>query len=207
MNKAFIYAFAIFFLLPSIAFAQSPQGNQIQKRDMDTVNPSAPQGSTVQNQNNSLGEIEEERGSLMRSFNARMNMSEVAKRVEELLGEQGAKGGIGEQVRVIAQQQKQAQAQILEGMDRLEIRSKYSKSIIGPDYKAIGSLNRQIEHNRVRIQVLEQLANEAQNQAEEDQLREVIQILKDQNTSLQLKVDEESSIKSPLGWLFRLFAR
>jgi 5-bromo-4-chloroindolyl phosphate hydrolysis protein len=47
--------------------------------------------------------------------------------------------------------------------------------LFGPDFKAIKNLNQQMEQNQARIQELQQLANQTQNQADQAQLQEMIQ--------------------------------
>ena len=142
-----------------------------------------------------------------RSENARQNMSVVAETIEELLITQGAKGGIGQQVREIAQEQKQAQVQTEEQFNKLESRRGLMKRLFGPDYKAIKNLNKQVEQNQLRVQQLQQLQNQAVNQDDQAQIQETVQALVEQNTSLEEQIQAEEKIGSLFGWLIKLFIK
>jgi len=139
-----------------------------------------------------------------RSETAREHMSEVAKKVEEILTTQRAKGGIGEQIREIARGQNQAQEEIESEHEKMVMRG-WMKKIIGPDFKAIKNLKKQVEKNQMRVRKLERLQNEAMNEGETQMVEEMIEVLNQQNTSLseQIKAEEESF--SLFGWLFKLF--
>lgn len=141
-----------------------------------------------------------------RSAMAAQKMSVVAEKVEELISSTGLKGGIGDQVRVIAQEQKQAQTQIKVQLSKVESRQGLMKSLIGPDYKALKTMRQQLEQNHVKIQQLQQLKLELTNEADKTMLQETIQALIDQNTNLSETSSMEVKSGSMLGWLFRLFA-
>jgi len=142
---------------------------------------------------------------LGRSETAREHMSVVAATVEELLTTREDQGGIGQQVRVVAQEQVQAQNQIETQLNKLESRSTLTKKLFGPDYKAVNNLKMQMEQNQLRIQQLEALKVQITNEADEAQLETAIMALTDQNTVLSDQIMAEEEISSLLGWLFRLF--
>lgn len=142
-----------------------------------------------------------------RSKVARQHMSIVAAKVEELLTTRGLQGGIGEQVREIVKQQQQAQTQTQEQLNKLDSRKGFLKKLIGPNYKALGNLERQVERNQERVRQLEQLRNQLANWSDQTQVAEAIQVLTEQNTALQEVMVEEEQVSSLLGWLFRLLAR
>lgn len=140
-----------------------------------------------------------------RSENAREHMSEVAKKVEELLMERTEKGGIGEEVRLVAQAQKQAQEEIQLELGKVEGRGKFIKAMIGPDYKALKNMQQQILENQERIELLEEYKNQLTNESEITMVQETIQALIDQNTALQESVSLEEQTRSLFGWLIKLF--
>lgn len=148
---------------------------------------------------------EENTGSLGRSVNARQNMSIVAKKVEELLINKADQGGIGQQVKVIAQQQKQAQNEIKGQLDKLESRWGWMKKLFGADQKTIKNINRQLEQNRLRIQQLQQLQTQLSNQTDQSQIQELVQALTEQNTALVEQIQVEEQVGSLFGWLIKLF--
>ena len=225
--KKTIYISAIaltLFLLPTVILAQGDQqgqdNTQVQNQNQ------GPDQNQVQNQNQvqTQNEGEEEQlqiktqvqenlkvkkekatGSTNRSDNARQHMSVVATQVEALLADEERQGGIGQQVKEIAQQQKTAQPKIEDELDALDSRKGFMKKLFGPDYKAIKNLNHQMEQNQLRIQQLQELQNQVENLAEETQLQETIQVLENQNTALQEQVQAEEEITSLFGWLVKFF--
>lgn len=142
-----------------------------------------------------------------RSEVAQEKMSIVAKHVEELLTNRTMKGGIGEQVRVVATQQKQAQEAVESQLHLVENRKGLLKSLIGPDFKALRDVENQIEQNQMRIAQLEELKTQLTNQSDITMIEETIQALTEQNTQLQDTVTTETQTKSMFGWLFRYFAK
>lgn len=140
-----------------------------------------------------------------RSDNARLHMSYVAQKVEELLTTQGAKGGIGEQVRTFAQQQHQIQQQVREQFAEMEQRRGWVKRLFGPNFKAVKSLERLLNQNQLRIAKLEELQNQVTDEALQAKIQETIQALTQQNTALQGMVQTEEKIGSLFGWLLKFF--
>lgn len=142
-----------------------------------------------------------------RSEMAKERMSDVATQVETLLTNKTMKGGIGERVKQIATEQKQAQEQVKSDLDQVENRQGLLKSLIGPDYKALKSMEDQVEENQLRIEKLMELKTQLTNQSEIEMIEATIQALTEQNTQLQETVIGETQSKSMFGWLFRYFAK
>jgi len=184
-----------------------PSGNQIgNKNRVNTQNQGEDTDLQINTQEQeNLGEGQEV-GSQNRNQNAILHMSEVAKYVEQLL-QIRTTGGIGDQVRLFAREQNQAQTQTQEQIDRLESRKGIARSLLGPDYNAIKSLNELFEQNRIRILRLEALQNQLSNQEDITAVQETIQALIQQNTALQEVINSEEQTRSLFGWLFKLFAR
>lgn len=136
---------------------------------------------------------------------ADQKMSRVAQEVEELLSTQFKQGGIGEQVRIIAQEQHQAQEQIAADLSKLSNRQRWLKRLIGPDYQTLTSLADQISQNEARIQQLSDSQAELTDETELLAIDEAIQALTDQNTLLQEQVAVENDYVSVFGWLVKLF--
>lgn len=185
----------------------SSTGNQVQNQNqVKTQN----QGEDSQIQTNTqeqenLGDGQGE-GLQNRNQNAIQNMSEVAKQVQQLL-QIRTTGGIGEQVRQIAQEQNQAQTQIQEQLNKLESKGKLARFLTGTDYGAVKNLKQQLEQNQLRIEQLTQLQNQLSNQGDITMVQETIQALIQENTSLQERITAEEQVGSVFGWLVRLFYR
>ena len=198
MKKASVIMSVITMLaLPGIIFAQG-QGAQRQ-------GASTPQGYQVQNQNQVITQDQGE-GLQIRNQTAIENMSTVAAQVQQLL-QVRTTGGIGEQVRLIAQEQNQAQTQIQNQLNKLESKGKMARFLSGTDYGAVKNLKAQLVQNQVRIDQLTELQNQLVNQGDITMVQETIQALIAENTSLQERITSEEGTKSMFGWLFRFFAR
>lgn len=222
--------FALLFVAIPVFAASSGTGTQTQQRLQ--VSPS-PAGNMIQNQNQVKTKNEGEESQIQtntqeqenfggsqgtqgqgmpketspKSEIAAQNMSNVAQKVEELLTTKTMQGGIGQQVKVIAQEQKMAQEQIQAELGNIDSRAGLLKSIIGPDFKALKNMQKQMEQNQLRIQQLTQFENQLTNQGDITQVQEMIQALTDQNTALQDRVNLEEQSGSLLGWLFKLMAK
>lgn len=142
-----------------------------------------------------------------RSEMAKEKMSNVATQVEELLTNKTMKGGIGEQVKQIATEQKMAQEQVKLHLTQVENRKGFMKSLIGPDFKALKDMEDQVEANQLRIEKLAELKTQLTNQSDITMVESSIQALIEQNTQLQETVSNENQSKSMFGWLFKYFAK
>jgi len=184
----------------------SPTGNQVQNQNqVKTQNQGEDSQLQVETQEQENLEDGSESGSQNRNQNAVQNMSEVAKQVQQLLKIRTT-GGIGEQIRQIAQAQNQAQTQIQEQLTKLESKGKLARLLTGTDYGAIKNLKQQLEQNQLRIQQLTQLQNQLTSQADITVVQETIQALIQENTSLQDRITAEEQTRSLFGWLFKLFS-
>jgi hypothetical protein len=200
--------------------ASAQQGATTQMQQRLQVSPS-PIGNQVQNQNQiktqnggedsqinaNVGEQESLKEASPRSETAIQNMSNVAQQVEDLLTTKTLQGGIGQQVKVIAQEQKTAQDGIQAELGKVDGRNGLLKSIIGPDFRALKNMQKAMEQNQLRIQELTLLQNQLTNQGDITQVKEMIQALIDQNTALQDRVNLEEKSGSLFGWLVKLFVK
>jgi len=209
----------------------SQQGTTTQTQQR-LVSPS-PTGNTIQNQNQvktqNEGEVSEirtntqeqesqgndqktqdqgmQKETLPQSETAEEDMNNVTTKIEELLTTETARGGIGEQVRLVTQEQKTAQEQMQGDLKKVDSRKGLLKSIIGPDFQALKNVQKIMEQNQLRIQQLAQLKNQLTIQGEITQVQEMIQALTNQNTALQYRINFEEQSKSLFGWLLKLFAK
>ncbi len=179
----------------------SPTGNRVQNQ-VQTQN----QGEDSQIQVGTQENLGSEVGNSMdsRSETAIKHMSEVAKQVQGIL-QLKISGGIGDQVRIVAREQTQAQDKIQENMTKMESKNPLLKKLFGPDYNSIKALNQLIEENNTRIQQLEELLIQVQNYSDKTQIQETIQSIINQNTALQERIQAETQIGSLFGWFVRFF--
>lgn len=182
-------------LAPSLVLAQGvQQQDRVQEPSLGTANP---QTNQVQNQNQIQTQNQGESTQLQ----------VATQHMEQLMEMEGLGEEVGNRVRTIAQEQVQTQTQIQTQLNKLESRSGLRKRLFGPDYGAIKNLRQQMEENRLRIQQLTQLMNQVTNQADETQLKEAIQALVEQNTSLEEQIQAEEQVGSIFGWLIKLFVK
>lgn len=192
MKKIVIVLSALTLLsLPGVVLAQS-QGIQQQDRVQDQTNQ-----PTISQENQNRIQVQNQ--------GEETQLRTSTQYMQQLMSMDGLDEETGDQVKILAQQQIQAQGEMQTQLNKLETKSKFMKSLFGPDYKAIKNLNQQVEQNKLRIQQLTQLANQVQNQADKTQLQEAIQALTQQNTSLQEQIQAEEKVGSLFGWLVKLF--
>jgi hypothetical protein len=179
----------------SITVSPSPKNTTITPTNTQTQTQN--QG---ENQNSSVKTQESEQ------LNQEVNQSivKVSDQVHELINTVGAKGGIGEQVREIAQNQVKLQEEVKTDFEKLNGRGKLVKLLIGSDKKITTSLENKIEQNTLMIQRLEELKLQTKNASDIQQIQETIEMLTYQNTSLQNKVNQEKETHGIFGWLVNL---
>ncbi len=186
--------------------------NQVQNQGDEVMIQSQQQemeqeGEPQNGEGNGLGNQENQQYGQGRSDQALEKMSDVAKKVQELQMLEGTEAGLGQQVREIVQNQTQSQTRVQEQIRIMDSRQGVLKTILGPEYKAMNQIRREIAENELRIRQMEDYANQLGNQAEATKIREMIQLLTEQNTALQERLGEEEQVKSMFGWLMRLFQK
>jgi len=208
MKKIVLLLTIISLLLLLNLQVQAKQEEPVQNQNQIQIQNQGEEGQIqVANQEEESERVGQPKEVASRSETARERMSVVAEKVEELLTSETRFGGIGEQVRVVAREQNQAQEQIGEQLGLIEVRQGWLKRLLGPDFGAVKNLRQQIEQNQLRIRQLEQLQNQLTNQGDQTMIQEMIQVLGEQNTALQEKIQAEESITSLFGWLFKLLNR
>jgi hypothetical protein len=173
----------------------TPIGNQVKnKNEVKTKNQGEDQQLSVQNQEN-----EELNQEVVQSFN------KVSDQVHQLLETVGAKGGIGQEVKEIAQNQVKLQDEINSDFKKLNSRGTIKKLLIGSDKKLTKSMEKKMEQNRLMVQQLEELKLQVQNSGDLKQIQETVESMMAQNISLQNKLDKENKTNGIFGWLINLF--
>lgn len=187
--------------LPSFVLAQNDQqGQGVQQKVQDpTTHEDGEVVVSQGNQGQNVNQIQTQNAGLD-------NQLQVANQeLEQLTNLGGLEEIVGNQVKQLVGQQKQAQSETNVQLDKLESRQGLMKSLFGPDYKAIKNLNQLVEQNQLRIKQLQQLQIQVENQADQDQIQEAVQALVVQNTALQDKIQAEEQVSSLFGWLIKLF--
>ncbi len=133
--------------------------------------------------------------------------SAVANAVQQMLQVAGRVGGIGQQIRVIAQNQEQNQTKAEDNLTQVQNRNAIVKFLIGPNYGAINNAQKLIQQNQQQIQQLNQLKSQVTSQADQQQLTQQISVLEQANQQLGNSLQQASQRFSLFGWLFRLINR
>lgn len=133
--------------------------------------------------------------------------SAVANAVQEMLRVAERNGGIGQQVRVIAQAQNQNQEKIEKSLEDIQSRSFLKKLLIGPDTKKIEEARKLIEENKAKLQNLIELKNQLLNSGDQKTLEEQIQLVQKANEELMNVLQLENKGSGMFGWMFRLFSK
>lgn len=160
--------------------------------------------SQFQNQTQSQTQTETQKGASEMGVQRR---SQVATAVQQMLQIAGRNGGIGQQVREIAQNQKQEFEDAEANLTRAQERTGFAKFFIGPNYGKIYDAEQKMNKVQERIQELNQLKTQLSNSGDQQLLQQHIQSLEQVKTQLQAQLQEEQKGFALLGWLFRMFAK
>lgn len=132
--------------------------------------------------------------------------NEVASFVHNLKEIGDIDGGIGQQVRVVAQAQNDSAPKVEESIDDINDRSEFVKFLIGPKYGSIAEIQVAIAENQTRIKVLTDLVSQVSDPAVKQVLQGQIKQFQQENVRLQSFVTESDSGISLFGWLMKIFA-
>lgn len=138
--------------------------------------------------------------------NATERRSSVANFVQSLLRvAEREPGGIGEQVRVIAQEQNESNETATEAVTEVQTRGKIRTLLFGSDYKNLGVLRKEVVQTRNRLQQLDRLIESMTSDEDKTEVQVQIQALSEQQTILENFVEEQESKMSLFGWLVKMF--
>jgi len=140
------------------------------------------------------------------ALNGERHRSAVATFVQGLLDiADREKGGLGDQVRTIAQEQNAVKDVEAAAIDKVSSRSKFLSFFIGTDYKNIGTLRSQMATTENQLDRLGQLLLEATNTETKTQLQDQIQTLTQEQQRIKNLVTANENKFSVFGWLVKLF--
>ncbi|MDD5356346.1 MAG: hypothetical protein PHY56_07420, partial [Candidatus Omnitrophica bacterium] len=110
-----------------------------------------------------------------------------------------------EQVRVIAKQQNQSASTTIQAMEKVQTRSKVKTFFFGSDYKNLGALRSETVQTRNRIEQLNKLMENVQNEGDKTELQSQIQTLEQEQTRIENFIKDQEGKFSLFGWLVKLF--
>ena len=129
----------------------------------------------------------------------------VSDAVQQMLQVADRSGGVGQQIRTIAQQQNQSSGTTTQAMEKVQTRNKMQTFLFGSDYKNLGTLRSEIVQTQNRLQQLNNLMENVDNEGDKTELQNQIQTLQQEQTKIESFVNSEEKKFSLFGWLVKLF--
>lgn len=220
MKKTFLVAFLLMFGLVIQAQAVSTNANQGNKSGQSgnqngnaiktqEQNQVMNQGENVQIQTQEQNEVKtkdknkENEG----QFNAELHRNVVADFVQSLLTVADRENGIGQEVRIIAQQQNETKDRASDLINAVENRNKVKTFFIGTSYKNLGELRSQMVQTRNQIEQLKQLVEKTENEGDKTELQNQIQVLEQEQMNINNFITQNESKFSLFGWAVKLFRK
>lgn len=204
----FVFGFSVAFATMDNSQSNNTGQNQEENNEQNqNQNQNQNQGKDVQNQeqeNEQEGIENETKASVQ--VNGELHRSTVSDFVQGLLKVASrSEGGIGEQVRVIAQEQNQNKERVADQIEAIERRNKFKTFLIGTDYKNVGALRSEMVQTRNRLEELNRLIEQATNDADKTELQNQIQTMEEEQTKIETLLKKAEGKFSLLGWLVKLF--
>lgn len=179
---------------------QTNEQNQIMNQGENTQIQTQEQ-NMVQTKDKVKDKTKENKGQV----NAESHRSTVANFVQSLLAVADREGGIGQQVRVIAQQQNDSKEKVVKSINKVEKRNKFKTFLIGTDYKNTGALRSEMVKTRNQIEQLKRLAEKAENEGDKTELQNQIQALEQEQANIDNFITQNEDKFSLFGWAVKLF--
>jgi len=131
--------------------------------------------------------------------------SVVASFVHSLLNVADREGGIGSQVRVVAQSQNESASTTAEAMVKVESRGALHTFLVGSDYKNLGVIRNEVASTTANLLKLKTLLSQATNDADKAELNAQITALETEQSTVEAYVSVHENAFSLFGWLNKLF--
>lgn len=138
--------------------------------------------------------------------NQEQKRSQVANAVQEMLQIAERNGGVGEQIRTIAQNQNSNQEGLQDRLEKIQGRGRFYKFLIGPNYGEINNAEKLLEENQEKIEELQQIKEELVSTLDIQSLEEQIQVLEESDLEFEKLLTESKKGISLFGWVSKLFA-
>lgn len=132
--------------------------------------------------------------------------SQVANAVQIMLQIADRSGGIGQQVKIIAQNQNQNQIKLEKNIEKIQSRSGLAKFFIGSNYGEIKNAQKTLEQNKEQIKQMNQIRTQLSNQGDQQQLTEQIKVLEKANQEIETLLADSQKGFSLFGWLNKLIS-
>jgi ATP-dependent Lon protease len=187
------------------------EGSQIQAQNQEQVQNGSGTGEQVQNQNQeqvqqqNQEQVQAQEQAKQGQINTEQHRNTVSNFVQSLNGIADRETGIGQQVRTIAQQQNQSASATIQAMEKAQTRNKVKTFFLGSDYKNLGALRSEMVQTRNRLEQLNRLMENVQNEGDQTELQNQIQTLEQEQTKIESFINAHEGKFSLFGWLVKLF--
>jgi len=138
---------------------------------------------------------------------AQTRRSRVSIAVQEMERVATNNQGIGDQVRVIAQNQNKIQEEAEGALENAQKRSSFARFFIGPNYKELKAVEDRLENHAQNIAELKELKEQIKDSPDVTLLDDQIQTIEGIREELRNEVANEKKGFSLFGWIPRLFSR
>lgn len=188
---------------------EQPQNNQTQKES--TVIESTDTNPKINSEQNNPAPSEKESAEKRESDSSikilEQRRSTVADAVQEMVKVAERNGGVGQEIKTIAQAQVQNQEKLETSLQKVQSRSGFAKFFVGPNYGEINNAKKLLEQNREQIKQLDEVQNQLANKSDKQKLMEQVQLLEQTNQEIENSLNTSQKGFSLFGWFFRLFTR
>jgi len=130
--------------------------------------------------------------------------SRVANSVMEMLQVADRNGGIGQQIREVAQNQQMEMTQTEEVLNDIRNRGQFKKFLFGPDYKKVGDAEALLVRHEERLTQLKQLQVQITNEIDKTMLELRIMEMEQVKLEMQKEVTDSEKGFSLFGWLNKM---
>ncbi|OGZ18718.1 MAG: hypothetical protein A2175_00315 [Candidatus Nealsonbacteria bacterium RBG_13_42_11] len=182
--------------------ANQGEDNQVQVQNSDQAQGETSNQAQSQNQNQ---EQNTSTAGQQGQITSEQHRSVVAGFVQSLLQVADREGGIGEQVRTIAQQQNQSASTTIQAMEKVQTRSRVKTFFFGSDYKNLGSLRSEMVQTENRLEQLNVVMENVQNEGDKTEIQSQIQTLEQEQIKIENFIKAQEGKFSLFGWLVKLF--
>ena len=131
--------------------------------------------------------------------------SRVANVVQELIRIADRDGGIGEEVRVVAQEEREVGEKVKEGVEAVEERGGFKTFFVGSDYKNLGALRSEMVTTSNHLDILNNALGEAEDESVKADLEAQIAELANIKAEVETFIEEMEGKFSLFGWLVKAF--
>jgi hypothetical protein len=129
----------------------------------------------------------------------------VASFVQSLLAVAERDGGIGPQVRVIAQAQNESASTTASAIVKIEDRSALKTFLFGTDFKTLGELKNEVRDTKVRIGELKDLMNKTTSSEIKAELSVQVTVLENDLAKVEKLIKDNEGKFSVFGWFVKIF--